>query len=80
MQGPRRVRVNVLSPGPIDTLAARGIPGFTAMRAEAAAAAPLGRGVTLGDVGRAATFLASADASGVTGQTIFVDCGLSVLA
>ena len=80
VQGPRGIRVNVISAGPIDTYAARGIPGFTDLRVAAALAAPLGRGITLRDVGGAALFLASADASGVTGQTLFVDCGRSTLA
>lgn len=78
--GPRGVRVNALSAGPIDTLAARGIPGFTGMREQAAQAAPLRRGITLGDVGRAATFLASDYASGVTGHTLYVDNGVHAVA
>lgn len=78
--GPRGVRVNALSAGPIDTLAARGIPGFTGMRDQAAQAAPLRRGITLGDVGRAATFLASDYASGVTGHTLYVDNGVHAVA
>ncbi len=75
--GPKRIRVNVLSPGPIDTLAARGIPGFTSMKESAAQRSPLGRGIVASDVGGAAAFLASDDASGVTGQTIYVDTGFS---
>jgi enoyl-[acyl-carrier protein] reductase I len=77
--GPRRIRVNVLSPGPIDTLAARGIPGFTGMKEAARERSPLGRGIVAADVGGAATFLASDDAAGVTGQTLYVDTGFSAV-
>jgi enoyl-[acyl-carrier protein] reductase I len=71
------VRVNVISAGPIDTLAARGISGFTSMKDESGRRAPLGRGITLDDVGGTAVYLASGLASGVTGQTVYVDCGFS---
>lgn len=77
--GPAGVRVNALAPGPVDTLAARGLPGFGALRAAAAARAPLRRGTTLDDVGAAATWLASDGGRGVTGQVISVDCGMSIL-
>lgn len=77
--GREGVRVNAISAGPIDTLAARGIPGFTAMRDEAAQRAPLGRGISLADVGGMATFLASDAASAVTGQVLYVDSGVSIL-
>jgi enoyl-[acyl-carrier protein] reductase I len=50
------------------------------MRDAAAARAPLGRGVSQADVGHAATFLASPAAAGITGQTLYVDCGASALA
>jgi enoyl-[acyl-carrier protein] reductase I len=77
--GPRKIRVNVISPGPVDTLAARGIPGFTGMREDAAKRSPLGRGVTGAEVGALAGFLASDGAAGITGQTLYVDGGFSAV-
>jgi enoyl-[acyl-carrier protein] reductase I len=77
--GPRKIRVNVISAGPIDTLAARGISGFSDMRVEAAQRAPLKRGITLQDVGGTATFLASDASAGITGQMLYVDCGFSAV-
>lgn len=76
--GPKRIRVNAISAGPIDTLAARGIPGFTTMREAAAAKSPLGRGVTPDDVAGMATFLASDAGAGTTGQTLLVDAGCTL--
>ena len=78
--GPTGIRVNVLSAGPVDTLASRGIRGFTELRDAAAAAAPLRRGVTLEEVGAAATYLASDGAAGVTGTVLRVDAGLGAMA
>lgn len=78
--GPQRIRANVLSPGPIDTLAARGIPGFTTLRDATNARLPIGRSVDGADVGSLAAFLASDAASAITGQTINVDGGMSALA
>lgn len=78
--GPRSIRVNCLSPGPMDTLAARGIQGFTDLRAQAGGKAPLGKLATQADVGAVATFLASDAAAAITGQTWYVDGGLSILA
>lgn len=77
--GPRSIRVNVISSGPVDTLAARGISGFTDLRMNVAARSPLARDVTLHDVGALATFLASDGASGITGQTLYVDGGFSAV-
>jgi enoyl-[acyl-carrier protein] reductase I len=77
--GPRNIRVNVISAGPIDTLAARGIPGFTDMKEQSNAKTPLKRGIVLEDVGGMATFLASDASRGVTGQTLYVDCGFSAV-
>jgi enoyl-[acyl-carrier protein] reductase I len=78
--GSSGIRVNAISAGPIETLAARGIRDFMEMKESAAKAAPLERGISLDDVGKTATFLASDLASGITGQTVFVDCGVSALA
>jgi enoyl-[acyl-carrier protein] reductase I len=78
--GPQGVRVNVISPGPVNTLAARGIAGFTELREEAESRAPLRRGVSPADVGALAAFLASDAGAGITGATMHVDAGLSALA
>ncbi len=78
--GPRGVRVNAISAGPVNTLAARGIRGFTAMLHHHAERAPLRRNVELREIGDAALFLASPMASAVTGQVLFVDCGYSIMA
>lgn len=71
------VRVNCLSPGPVRTMAARGITAFDQMRREAAQRAPLGRDAGIDEIAGAATFLASPLAACVTGQTIYADCGFS---
>ena len=73
--GPKNIRVNVISAGPVDTLAARGIANFNEMRVAVAKRAPLQRDVSIEEVGAVATFLASNAASGITGQTIYVDAG-----
>jgi enoyl-[acyl-carrier protein] reductase I len=77
--GQRGIRVNGISAGPIKTLAAAGIPGLRKMMAEVARAAPLRRNVTTEDVGKAATFLCSELASGVTGEILYVDGGYSTV-
>ncbi len=74
--GPKRVRVNGISSGPIKTLAASGIKGFGKML-EASARSPLGRNVTIDDVGNAAAFLLSDLASGITSEIVYVDGGFS---
>jgi enoyl-[acyl-carrier protein] reductase I len=77
--GAQGTRVNILSVGPVNTLAARGIADFPELAAHAAARAPLGRGVTLEEVGAAAVALGGAAGRGVTGQTIFLDAGFSAV-
>jgi enoyl-[acyl-carrier protein] reductase I len=77
--GPHNVRVNGISAGPIKTLAAAGIPGLRRMMARVAEVAPLRRNVTLEDVGKAAAFLCSDMASGVTGEILYVDNGFSTV-
>ncbi len=77
--GRKNVRVNAISAGPIKTLAARGISGFSKMLEEAAQKSPLGRNVTQEEVGNAAAFLLSEMASGITGQTVFVDAGQVIM-
>lgn len=78
--GPRGIRVNAISAGPVNTLAARGIRGFTGMLQHHAERAPLRRNVELREVGDAAVFLASTMASGITGEVLFVDCGYNIMA
>jgi enoyl-[acyl-carrier protein] reductase I len=73
--GPRDIRVNAISAGPIRTLAASGIAGFRTMHKQFASIAPLRRNVTIEDVGKTALWLCSDWASGVTGETIYVDAG-----
>jgi enoyl-[acyl-carrier protein] reductase I len=73
--GPRGVRVNAISAGPIKTLAAAGIPGFRKMLSHVAAAAPIQRNVTIDDVGNAAAFLCSDLAAGISGEVLYVDGG-----
>jgi len=75
--GNSNVRVNGISAGPIKTLAAAGIKNFRKMLSDSAEVAPLGRGVTIEEVGNTATFLCSDMASGITGEILYVDGGLS---
>ena len=74
--GPKGVRVNGISAGPIKTLAASGIKGFGKML-EASSHSPLGRNVTIDDVGNVAAFLLSDLAAGVTSEITYVDGGFS---
>ena len=78
--GPRGVRVNALSAGPVNTLSGRGIRGFTEMLRHHAEKAPLRRNVELREVGDAALFLLSPMASGITGEVLYVDCGYHIMA
>lgn len=78
--GPRKIRVNAISAGPVNTLAARGIKGFTDMLKHHADHAPLKRNVELREIGDAALFLASRMSSGITGEVLFVDCGFNIMA
>ena len=78
--GGRGIRVNAISAGPINTLAARGISGFTEMLKYVADKAPLQRNVELEEVGNTALFLCSDMSTGITGQTIYVDCGYNIVA
>lgn len=78
--GPRKVRVNAISAGPIKTLAARAIPGFMEMLKAQAERAPLKRNVETKEVGDTAVFLASDLSTAITGETIYVDCGYNIMA
>ena len=78
--GPKGVRVNGISAGPIKTLAASGIKGFGKILEVVEHEAPLRRNVTIDDVGNVAAFLLSDLAAGVTGEVTFVDAGFSRVA
>jgi enoyl-[acyl-carrier protein] reductase I len=77
--GPRNIRVNTISAGPIQTLSARGVSDFTTMLKHHAERAPLRRNVEPREVGNTAVFLCSSMASGITGEVIYVDCGYNIL-
>jgi len=75
--GPKGIRVNGISAGPIKTLAAAGIGGFGKILKFVEEHAPLRRNVTIDDVGNAAAFLLSDLAAAVTGEILYVDAGFS---
>ena len=77
--GPRNIRVNALSAGPIKTLAARGVGALGDMLKSHSDRAPLHRNVDQLEVGGAALFLASDLASAVTGEVLYVDCGYNIM-
>ena len=77
--GERGIRVNAISAGPINTLAARGIAGFTDILKVVEDRAPLKRNVAVSEVADTALFLASPLASGITGEVIYVDCGFHIV-
>jgi enoyl-[acyl-carrier protein] reductase I len=77
--GPKNIRVNAISAGPIKTLAARGIGALGDMLKMAADRAPLKRNVDQLEVGGVALFLASDLSSAVTGETLYVDCGYKIM-
>jgi enoyl-[acyl-carrier protein] reductase I len=77
--GPKGIRVNAISAGPIKTLAAAGVPGFRMMLKYSEQAAPLRKLVSQEEVGNAALFLASDLGSAVTGEVMHVDAGFNIL-
>ncbi len=77
--GPQGIRVNTLSPGPIKTLAAAGVPGFRTMLKYSEKVTPLREQVTQEDVGNVAAFLASDAARQISGETLYIDGGYHVL-
>ena len=77
--GPKKIRVNCISAGPVNTLAARGIGGFTEMLKHYEAHSPLKRNVLPEELGAAGLFLASDGAAAITGQVIYVDCGYQIM-
>lgn len=77
--GPKGIRVNAVSPGPLATRAASGIPNFDALMADAVRRAPLRRLVEIDEVGALCAFLAGDGARAITGSTLYVDAGYHVL-
>jgi enoyl-[acyl-carrier protein] reductase I len=77
--GPRNIRVNAISAGPIQTLSARAVSDLTTMMKHHAERAPLRRNVEAREVGNTAVFLCSSMSSGITGEVIHVDCGYNVM-
>src|SRR5215831_1476657 len=77
--GSKKIRVNCISAGPMNTLAARGISGFTEMLKHYEAHAPLKRNVLPDELGATGVFLASDGAAAITGQVIYVDSGYQIM-
>ena len=77
--GKKNIRVNAISAGPIKTLAARGISGLGNMLKSHAERAPLQRNIEVSEVGSTGVFLASDASSGITGETLYVDCGYNIM-
>jgi len=77
--GPKKIRVNCISAGPVNTLAARGISGFSAMLKHYQEHAPLKRSCEPAELGAMGVFLASDGAASITGQVIYVDGGYQIM-
>ena len=77
--GRQNIRVNCISAGPMRTLSAAGIAGFDQLREHAVDKSPLGRNVDPQDLGATALYLLGDQSSGLTGETIHVDCGYSIV-
>ncbi len=77
--GPKKIRVNCISAGPVNTLAARGIAGFSDMLKHYEAHAPLKRNVLPEELGATGAFLASDGAAAITGQVLYVDSGYQIM-
>src|SRR5499426_2843613 len=77
--GPKKIRVNCISAGPVNTLAARGIAGFTEILKHYEAHSPLKRNVLPDELGATGVFLASDGAAAITGQVIYVDSGYQIM-
>jgi enoyl-[acyl-carrier protein] reductase I len=77
--GPRNIRINAISAGPIQTLSARGVSDFSTMLKHHAERAPLRRNVEAREVGSTVVFLCSPMASAITGEVIHVDCGYNIM-
>ncbi len=77
--GKQKIRVNAISAGPIKTLAARGIGSLGEMLKSQAERSPLQRNIDVNEVASTAVFLAGDGATGITGETIYVDCGYNIM-
>jgi len=77
--GPKKIRVNCISAGPVNTLAARGIAGFMEMLKHYETHAPLKRNILPDELGATGVFLASDGAAAITGQTLYVDGGYQIM-
>lgn len=77
--GPKKIRVNCISAGPVQTLAARGISGFSSMMKHYEEHAPLKRSCETSELGATGTFLASDGAASITGQVLYVDGGYEIM-
>lgn len=77
--GPKNIRVNAVSAGPVNTLAARGIRGFTGMYKDHAERAALKRNITQDEVAKTSLFLLSHMSSGITGEVLYVDAGYRIM-
>jgi enoyl-[acyl-carrier protein] reductase I len=78
--GPQKIRVHAISPGPLKTRASSGLKDFDLLVSEAVTRAPLGELVDIMDVGYACAFLASPFARHLTGETLYVDGGMKIMA
>jgi enoyl-[acyl-carrier protein] reductase I len=77
--GENNIRVNAISAGPLNTLAARGVSGFTSFREQMGHVAPLRRNIEQSEVGDAALFLCGPYARAITGEIMFVDAGYNIM-
>ena len=77
--GEHNIRVNAISAGPLNTLAARGVSGFTGFREQVSQVAPLRRNIEQSEVGDTALFLCSNLARAITGEVLFVDAGYNIM-
>lgn len=77
--GPKAIRVNAISAGPLKTLAASAVGGIKTMLKASEEMNPLKRNITQDEVGTTATYLASSWASGVTGEVLYVDAGANIV-
>jgi enoyl-[acyl-carrier protein] reductase I len=77
--GKSNIRVNAISAGPINTLSARGVKNMGTLLTYVGDKSPLKRNVQAAEVGNTALFLVSELSSGITGETIYVDCGYNIM-
>jgi len=77
--GKQNIRVNAISAGPINTLSARGVRGMSSLLSYVGERSPMKRNVKASEVGNTALFLVSDLSSGITGETIYVDCGYNIM-